>query len=218
MKELESAMKIVHMAEVRHDHRLIGAYIAFRNAKVWPTRKAQRVLIATILVAVGFMFPPGPLRYALWFAAILIVTWVFVGDRAVAAVRLLRDPYHRSGMPERYEFGDRDFRRAAGHGADTCVYPYEHIAAVYADEEYWCLCLRAGEIAILDRTGVDGGATSPSAFDRFLSRKTGMEAARLDLSFSARARRAQEARRSYLDSKRGSALFARRDPREGEKG
>lgn len=207
-------MGIVHSADVRHDLRLVRAYITFRNAKVWPTRKLQRSLIAAILVAVGFMVTPGLLRDALWVAAALVVVWVLVGDRVVALLRLLRDPYRRTGRAERYEFGDRTFRRAAEPADDAPARPYAHVTAIYADDAYWYLCLRTGEICIVDQTAVDGGSTAPAAFERFLAQKADTEVTRLDLSLSSRAHQAQESRRSYLHSRRGSSIFSRKGPHE----
>ncbi len=209
-------MGIVHTADVRHDRGLVRASITFRNAKVWPTRKLQRVLIAAILVAVGFMVAPGLLRDALWVVAGVVVVWVLVGDRLVALARLLRDPYRRAGLTERYEFGDRGFRRTADLGSEAAVHPYAHVTAIYADDAYWYLCLRTGEVGILDPAGIDGGATSPAAFERFLSSRTSTEVSRLDLSLPSRARRAQESRRSYLDSRRGSSIFSRKGPHGDE--
>lgn len=202
-------MKVRHAAEVSHDRDLIARRLAFRNTKVWPTRKLQRLLMAAILVAIGFILVAPALRYGLWAAGGLLTLWVVAGDVITRWWQMRTDPYARAGVPERFEFGDAGFRRLhhpSGEGAFGLE--YDKVLALLRDRSGWLLVLPTGEVAVIDEGSVDGGALSSARFEKFLRSKIGGEVEVLDSSLSSRVQGAQESRRSYLESRKGKSLFS----------
>lgn len=208
----------VHVAEVVHDRPLIASYVRFRSARFWPSRKLQRALIAGILVAAGFLVPAGTLRWVLWAAAVAVAVWVVAGDWATVQWHWARDPYRRAGVPERIEFGPKEFARAMpaeGGGADTERFAYAQVIDLLRDESCWYLVLRDRTLLIIDRRDVDGGEGSPKDFTRFLEQRTGRKAELLDTSLAETMRTVQRARRGYLDERAGTGLFGGRRDRGG---
>lgn len=200
-------MATTHTVTTRHDLRLAQTYVAYRNEVLWPTRTLQRVLMTACVVAVGFMVAAGPLRYAIWAAAGLILVWTLAGDHVTAWLHSRADRRGKGEGNVTYTFSGQGFRAADAAGADAAWQDYRQIAAIYRTEDYWVLRLRTGDVAILARDGVDGGAMSPAGFEQFLISKTGLGVAPLKKSVAAKVQQTQEARRGYLEANPG--LLAR---------
>ncbi|MFT3877308.1 MAG: hypothetical protein QM708_12925 [Propioniciclava sp.] len=193
-------MATTHTVTTPRDLAMAQTYVAYRNEVLWPTRKLQRVLMAACVVAAGFVFTPGTLRYALWAVAGLILVWTFLGDQVTARVRAAR----ARGGDLSYAFSTQGFRDATSAGG---WHDYGQIVALYSTDAHWVLRLRIGAVAILARDGVDGGAMTPAGFEQFLTTKTKLRPEPLKKSVSAKVKQTQEARRGYLEENPG--LIAR---------
>lgn len=191
-------MATTHTVSTRHDLDLARAWVDFGNEVLRPTRKLQGLLAAACVVAVGFMFTPGPARYALWAAGALIALWNLIGDGVAARVRLLRDPSR--GTTRSLEFAHLGFRPVDGTGGDQPWVPYDQVRSLHADDRFWILSLRSQELVILAVDGVDGGAVTPEAFTSYLENRTKLTVEPLKKTLAARVQRAQDGRRGYLDA------------------
>lgn len=200
-------MATTHTVTTRHDLALAQTYVAYRNEVLWPTRRLQRVLMAACVVAMGFMVASGPLRYAAWAVAGLILVWTLVGDRVTALLRSRTDPHGAGDGSLTYAFSGKGFRAADAADTDAAWQDYRQVVAIYGTDAHWVLRLRTGDVAILARDGVDGGAMSPTGFEQFLTAKTGVGVQPLKKSVSAKVQQTQEARRGYLEANPG--LLAR---------
>lgn len=219
----------VRTAHVIHDRELVASSLRFRNAVFRPTRMLQRLLIAGILVALGFIVPPGTVRSGVWTAAVLMLIWMIIGDAVITQIQWIRDPFRRAGVPEVLEFTGKGIERlglpgegagagpaaggagasGTGSGADrgTEHIPYEHVARVLRDEACWYVVLRDRGLIIIDRQDLEGGIADPEAFTRFLAARTRQDVEVLDTSLAETMRRVQGARRDYLDSRKGKGIL-----------
>ena len=199
-------MAITYTVTTRHDLSAARSYVAFRNEVLWPTRKLQRALIAACAVAVGFMFVPGGIRYALWAVAGLIVLWMLLGDRLDAARHLRCDPHRGRTVTHVFNAkgicqGDADDAHEVSGGADTPgLVPYAQIIGIYADAGHWIIRMRSGELIMLARDGVDSGTTTADRFESFLTSRTRLEVETVRRSLRTKVQRAQDGRRGYLDA------------------
>ena len=212
-------MTPVHTAQVVHDRELVASSLRFRNAVFRPTRMLQRLLSAGILVALGFIVPPGTVRTAVWTGAALTMIWMVIGDAVLTQIQWIRDPFRRAGVPEALEFTGKGIERlgppgdadeagqGAGSGAGAEQIPYAQIARVLRDGACWYLVLRDRGLILVDRHDLDGGAGDPDAFTRFLAARTGQDVEVLDTSLAETMRRVQGARSDYLDSRRGQGIL-----------
>lgn len=222
-------MATTYVVTTTHDLALARAYVAYRNAVLWPTRRLQRAIIAACVAAVGFMFQVAVLRYALWASAVLVVAWTLVGDRLASVSRLRRDPARRGSGVERYLFSSKGYRldpadEAPSAGAGPWQ-DYGQVVAIYTSPDYWILPLRSGTVLMLARHGVGRGGPGAGAtdaagveerFETFLARRTGLDPMPLDSSVSAKVQRAQEGRKGYLEAHPSwiSRTFARKANRD----
>lgn len=205
-------MAATHSVTTPHDLRLSQAYVEFRNEVLGPTRKLQRLLAAACVVAVGFMFTPGPLRYLLWAVAGVIVLWILVDDRIAAAVHHRTDPHRNRDV--RYLFSADGFRVDDEDAQPSAWLTYPHVLAVYSDTDYWILRLQSGDLVMVARSGVDGGATSAAQFESFLTKRANLVVQPVQKTLRAKVQRAQEGRRGYLQSNPGLLSKARRQRSE----
>lgn len=208
-------MAATHSVTTTHDLRLSQAYVEFRNEVLWPTRKLQRLLTAACVVAVGFMFAPGPLRYLLWSVAGIIVLFVLVGDRIDARAHHGTDP-HRS-QEVRYLFAAEGFREHDDASGPNAWVPYSHIVAAFADSDYWILRLESGDLVMLARGGVDRGASTSSQFESFLTQHTGVAVLPVQKTLRAKVQRAQDGRRGYIESHPGLLTKALRQRSDNDR-
>lgn len=190
----------IHTVSTRHDRRLAESYVAFRNAIWWPTRKLQRLLGAAVIVAVGFLFQPGPARYACWAVAGIVLVWVLISDWAAVRTRLASDPVHKGSGVATHEFSGKGFREVRAEGEPAAWLSYDAVRALHTDRWCWILSLTTGEAVLLARDGVDGGATSPSRFEAFLTAKTKLSVEPVHTSTRATIKRVEAGRRGYLEA------------------
>lgn len=191
----------IHTVATRHDRRLAESYVAFRNAIWWPTRKLQRLLGAAVIVAVGFLFQPGPARYACWAVAGAVLVWVLISNWVAVRTRLASDPVRKGSGVATYEFSGKGFRAVGAEDAEPAPWlSYEAVRALHTDRWCWILSLTTGEAVLLARDGVDGGTTSPSRFEAFLTAKTKLGVEPVHTSASATIKRVEAGRRGYLDA------------------
>lgn len=195
-------MTTTHTILTRHDLALDQTYVAYRNEILWPTRRLQRVLMVACVVAVGFMFAAGPLQYAIWAIAGLVLVWTFASDHVTAWLHWRTDAHRLDGASFAHAFADKGFR-ATDADADASWQDYRQIAAIYHSDDYWVLRLQTGAVAILARDGVDGGTTSAVDFEQFLTARTGIGVRPLRKSVAAKVQQTQEARRGHLEANPG---------------
>ncbi len=199
-------MATTHTVTTTHDLDLARSYVAFRNEVLWPTRKLQRVLIAACVVAVGFMFVPGPLRYALWAIAALIVLWTLFSDRFDAARRFRIDPHRDHSVthvftPKGFCQDDiTDADEAGGVSVASDLLPYAQIIALYSDADHWIVRVKSGELIMLARDGVDAGTTTADRFESFLIARTRLAIEPVQRSLRSKIQRAQDGRRGYVEA------------------
>lgn len=195
-------MATTHTVTTTHDLGLARSYVAFRNEMLWPTRKLQRVLIAACVVAVGFMFVPGPLRYTLWAIAALVVPWVVFSDQFDAARRFRTDPHRDHSVT--HVFTPRGFyqdvNEAGGVSAESEVVTYAQIVALHSDADHWIVRVASGDLVMLARDGVDAGTTTTDRFESFLIARTRLGIEPVQRSLRSKIERAQDGRRDYVDA------------------
>lgn len=204
-----------HTVCTRHDLQLARSYVAYRNAVLWPTRKLQRLLTAAVIVAGGFLFQPGLLRYSCWGAALIVLGWLIISDAVTARTSLAADPARKGSGIESYQFSSRGFRLT--QPSEGPWRSYDDIHSLHSDGHYWILGMKSGDAVLLSRDGVDGGATSAFRFESFLTARTKLDIEPVNTSVSARIQRAEQGRRGYLEA-HPSKLAQLLNSRSGRRG
>ncbi len=156
---------------------------------------------AACVVAVGFMLPWTVALYLLWAVVGVIVLWILVGDRIAAAVHHRTDPHRNRDV--RYLFSADGFRVDDEDTQPSAWLTYPHVLAVYSDTDYWILRLQSGDLVMVARSGVDGGATSAAQFKSFLRKRANLVVQPVQKSLRAKVQRAQEGRQGFLQSNPG---------------
>ncbi|MDO5644746.1 MAG: hypothetical protein Q4G21_03500 [Dermabacter sp.] len=180
----------------RHSREMIRRLVACRAVVLTPSAGLQRALIAACCVAVGFLFAPGPMRYAGWGAGAAVLAWHLISPWITARILHARDPFARAGEAERVTVDARGFT------GDHVQIPWPQVVRVLDDGAYWFVWTRTGTILALDQAGLDGGAT-PSRLAAYMSEKSGAPVRPLDGRISARLRDTQARRRGYVDENPG---------------